>query len=135
MAEALAEIANGDGAIDGVARMVGQIERGIEDRVQAIAHNFLDHAAVLDHDVGEAVEVAVEQANERARVHPLGHGREALDVREQRGDLAHLALEPQKLGLRDQPAHDLGCQMLLEPPAHGRLASLAALPPSRTPPT
>ena len=57
--------------------LILQRQRGPEDRHEGIAHVLVQRAVVLEDRSGELLEDLVEHADHRARLHGLGHGREA----------------------------------------------------------
>ena len=91
-----------------------------------IADDLVDHAAVVGDDARRDVEIGVEQRDQIGGFGALGHAGEALDVGEQRGDLAHLAAQAQRGGIGGDPAHHLRRQMLLEAEAQQPGAPLVA---------
>ena len=113
-------------ARDRAPRVVLQRERRIEDRVDRIADDLVDHAAVVGDDACRDVEIGVEQRDEIGGFRALGHAGEAFDVGEQRGDLAHLAAQAQRGGIGGDAAHHLGRQMLFEAEAQQPGAPLVA---------
>lgn len=116
-AELLGECRNGPGAVERLGRVIVEIDRGVENRMQAVADDLLHHAAVIDDDAHDTLEIAVEHRHQPARAGALGHGGEAFDVSEQGRHHPRLTLELQKARFFEQAAHDRRRQLLFEPAA------------------
>ena len=72
-----------------------QLERRVVDRMDGVADDLVDHAAMIRNDPCRDVEIHVEQRHQIGGLGALGHAGETLDVGEQSGDLAHLAAQAQ----------------------------------------
>ena len=49
-------------------RVLGQIERRIEERVHGVAHDLVHHAAMIDNEASNRIHIAVEQRHQCFRV-------------------------------------------------------------------
>src|SRR5262245_25089037 len=57
---------NGERAFQSAPWVVGQFKRSIEDRDDAVANDLLHHAAMLQDDIGQRIEIFVEQCDQLA---------------------------------------------------------------------
>src|SRR5262249_6296415 len=67
VAKILAPCLNGDRAFDGALWMIPEVERCIEESMQAISDDLVDHTAVPDHDAGNALEILVKRCDQLLR--------------------------------------------------------------------
>src|SRR5258708_19744324 len=70
-AKALAPCLNGDRAFDGALRMILKVERCIEESVHGVSDDFVDHAAVIDHDAGNALEILAKRCHQILWARPI----------------------------------------------------------------
>src|SRR3712207_6759842 len=103
--------------------MIGKINRRIEQRVNGIADDLVDHAAMSNNDRGCLLEVLVEHCNELFRISSVSQGGKALYVSEQRRDLTALSAQLHQLRMLDDPPHNSRCEVLLKTAADERFAS------------
>lgn len=113
---------NGDRAFDGALWMILKVERCVEESMYAVPDDLVDHAAVLDHDTGNALEILVERCDQFLETGAMHRSSETLDVGEQYGDLAPLASELDQVRPFDDAADDRRRKMLFEPVAYQRFA-------------
>ena len=73
--------------------MARLIQGGIEQGVDAVAHQLVDHAAVAQNDFGGEGEIGVQKLDDLARAHPAGRGAEAFNVGEQCRHLARFTFQ------------------------------------------
>ncbi len=69
---------------------------------------------MLEHDLTQRLEVAVEQRGDGLGLHRVAHPGEALEIAEQHEDLLALAVQPQQLGVLDDLLGHLARQVLAE---------------------
>ena len=99
----------------------------LNKRKHAIPHQLVDHAAVLDHGIGNDRQVGIEQPQHpRAGRITLGQRGEAFDVGEHCRHQPAFAVETQDARRVDQPLDDVRRQMLLEIAAAAPLTPLVA---------
>jgi hypothetical protein len=98
------------------------VERCVEESMYAVPDDLVDHAAVLDHDTGNALEILVERCDQFLGTGAMHRSSETLDVGEQYGDLAPLASELDQVRPFDDAADDRRRKMLFEPLAYQRFA-------------
>ena len=108
--------------------MIIEIERRIEERVNGIADDLVDHPAMLHDNGRHPFNVFVEHGDQLFGTRAMRHRGEILDVGEQRGDLALLAAQFQEARILGDSFHNRRRQMLLEAaadvgfaPAHQRV--------------
>src|SRR5260370_26148627 len=89
-------------------RMIGLIDRSIEERKYGVADEFVDHAAMGEDGGAGAVEIGVENGCERRRAETFGEAGEAGDVAEEKAHLAPLAAQPPPRAILVQTPHQLG---------------------------
>ena len=68
--------------------MIRKIQRGIEERMNGIADDLVDHAAMLHDDGRHPLDVLVEYGDQLFGTGTVRHRGKVLDVGEQRGDFA-----------------------------------------------
>src|SRR4029434_362693 len=82
--------------------------------------DLVDHAAVIDHDAGNTLEILAEHCHQILGAGAMRRRGETLDVSEQRGDLTPFAIELDQVWLFDDASNDRWREMLFEPTAHER---------------
>ena len=70
-----------------MARVLGLIERRVEQGVDGVADDFVDQSAMVDDQLDQAVEVRVEKFDQLMRLGAIRQGGEAFDVGKQGGDI------------------------------------------------
>ena len=93
---------------DRARRMIGLIGRRPEQHVHRVADDLYDGPAMGKDDVGHAAEIVVQQRGDDFEVEGLDHRGEFGDVGKQRGDLAPLTAEVDRVGIARQPLGQIG---------------------------
>ena len=99
-----------------------KVEWCVEKSMHAVADDLVDHAAMLDHNVGYALEIVVERCDQLLGTGAMHRSGETLDVREQRCHLTPLATQLDQVRLFDDAADDRRREMLFEPMVKQRFA-------------
>src|SRR3546814_3968837 len=73
--------------------IVGAAERRAPEGDDGVADELVDRPAMVEHDVGQAVEIFVEQPCDRFRRHRMAELGEAFEVGEDAIDIAPLAVQ------------------------------------------
>ena len=103
-AKLLARFIHGERGGGCFGSVIGAAERGAPKGNDGVADKFVDRPAMVEHDVGEAVEIFVEQPRHGFRRDGVAELGEPLEVGEDAEDVAPFAVERQLVGI----AHDLG---------------------------
>lgn len=78
---------------DGALGVIVLIERRVEYDVQAVADDFVQGTAVLEHDLTRAVQILIHGSDEERGLGALGERRVVREIGEQEGCIAALATE------------------------------------------
>src|SRR3546814_5963525 len=88
-AEGLTRARHGDGGRRRPLAIVGAAERRAPEGDDGVADELVDRPAMVEHDVGQAVEIFVEQPCDRFRRHRMAELGEALDRKSTRLNSSH----------------------------------------------
>ena len=105
-----------DRTFNGTPWVVYEVEWCVEKRVNGIAHDFINHPAVLDDDGSGALEVVIKDCYQSFWIGPPRHGRKILDVGKEGGYFTPLTLELHETWLFHNPSNNFRREMLLKTP-------------------
>ncbi len=112
-------------ALERFARRILERERRAPKRHDAVAHQFIDHAAALQDELDHRGHVGVEERDQRDRVGAFRARGKIENIREQDGQVAALAAELEPGGIVHHRGDDVRMQVMLEGVA--QMALLGAL--------
>ena len=95
--------------------MIGEVDRCIEQRMNGISNDLVDHSAVSHDDGRDTLNVSVENRDQLLWFGAMRHGGKALDVSEKGRYLTSLAAQLEDRRFLRNPANDRRRKMLFEP--------------------
>ena len=97
---------HGKGASACAFGMVGLADGRSPERHDGVAHELVERAFMLEHDLRHGPQILVQQGHHFFGLVLLGKGREAADIGEEHGDLLAVAAELCLARVPDQFVHD-----------------------------